>query len=98
MLPWESKELDTLKSIRHQLMSIWSCTELDLDDANKDDVVHELGKVSSILNNVVKLTDEELDRLIERDAQVVKHVCSHCESHRITICEPCLEKMESNKR
>jgi len=94
MLSWESKELDTIKNIRHQLMSIWSCTELDLDDADKDDVLHELGKVSSILDNLLTLADDELDRLIIRDAKLPKGVCSHCESHRITICEPCLRKME----
>ncbi len=96
MLPWESKELNTLKTMRHQLTSIWNHTELEMDDISKYEIITELSKASSVVSNLLGVMDQEMDRLIQRDAQVIKKVCSHCESEKITICEPCLEKMDES--
>jgi len=93
MLPWESKELNTLKNMRHQLTSIWNHTELEMDDISKYEIITELSKASSVVSNLLGVMDKEMDRLIKRDAQVVKKVCSHCEAGKITICEPCLTRM-----
>ena len=96
MLPWESKELNTLKTMRHQLTSIWNHTELEMGDISKYEIITELSKASSVVSNLLGVMDKEMDRLIQRDAQVIKKVCSHCESEKITICEPCLEKMDES--
>lgn len=96
MLPWESKELNTLKTMRHQLTSVWNHTELEMDDISKYEIITELSKASSVVSNLLGVMDQEMDRLIQRDAQVIKKVCSHCESEKITICEPCLEKMDES--
>lgn len=93
MLPWESKELNTLKIMRHQLTSVWNHTELEMDDISKYEIVSELAKASSIVNNILGLMDKELDRLILRDAQTMTKICSHCEAEKITICESCLQEM-----
>ncbi|MBT7974994.1 MAG: hypothetical protein HN687_12705 [Candidatus Marinimicrobia bacterium] len=97
MLPWESKELNTLKTMRRQLTSIWNHTELEMDDCSKMDVISEMEEVSAVINKILILLDDELDRLIVRDSQVIERVCSHCESNKITICQPCLEEMSHAK-
>ncbi|MDP7608505.1 MAG: hypothetical protein QF814_02105 [Candidatus Marinimicrobia bacterium] len=96
MLPWESKELNTLKDMRHQLTSIWNHTELEMDDVSRFEIIAELSKASSVVSNLLGVMDKELDRLIERDAQVIKKVCSHCQSEKITICESCLDEMAND--
>ncbi len=37
---------------------------------------------------------KEEDKVKEKDAKFFdKHVCSHCESNKIYICEPCMNDM-----
>ena len=37
--------------------------------------------------------DQELDRLIKRDSDIFKdHRCSHCQSDKVYVCDPCMDK------
>ena len=84
---WKSKEQQALTEIRDLVSSIWSETEgvYYSDEA--------MAKVSKIVNKAVVKIDQETERLIKRDAEVFgKHTCSHCESDKIYVCDPCMDK------
>jgi predicted methyltransferase len=47
-----------------------------------------------MLRNTINQIQKEEDKVKEKDAKFFdKHVCSHCESNKIYICEPCMNDM-----
>jgi len=94
---WESKELETLRDMRHDLTNAWSYTELDQDGASQEHLLDNLKALSMVINKAVTMMDNELDRLSRRDADVFKDMtCSCCESSKIYICSDCLTEMSKN--
>tara|TARA_R110000751_G_scaffold187702_1_gene293875 strand:- start:181 stop:522 length:342 start_codon:yes stop_codon:yes gene_type:complete len=92
-LSWESPELVILRLLKDQLLSIYSDTETELDGLNNAQLIGLLKSVSKKVENIDKIMDQELDRLIKRDSDVFKdHRCSHCESDKIFVCDPCMDK------
>tara|TARA_R100001530_G_C4238989_1_gene134793 strand:+ start:16 stop:357 length:342 start_codon:yes stop_codon:yes gene_type:complete len=92
-LSWESPELVVLRLLKDQLLKIFSDTELELDGLNHSHLVDLLNNVSLKVENINKIMDAELERLIKRDSDVFKdHRCSHCQSEKIYVCDPCMEK------
>lgn len=92
-LSWESPELVILRLLKDQLLSIYSDTETELDGLNKNQLIKQLESVSKKVENIDKIMNQELDRLIKRDSDTFKdHKCSHCESDKIYVCDPCMDK------
>jgi len=92
-LSWESPELVILRLLKDQLLSIYSDTETEIEGLNKNQLIGLLKSVSNKVENIDKIMDQELDRLIKRDSDTFKdHRCSHCQSHKIYVCDPCMDK------
>ena len=92
-LSWESSELVILRLLKNQLLSIYSDTETEIDGLNKNQLIGLLKSVSGKVENIDKILDQELDRLVKRDSDTFKnHRCSHCESDKIYVCDPCMDK------
>mgnify|MGYP001110169894 CR=1 FL=1 len=73
---WESEELFQLRKIKSKLIDIIRKPKLSYDDL-------------TILYH--KMTDRE-SFLINRDSDINNDkVCSHCETDKIYICEPCMD-------
>jgi hypothetical protein len=91
-LSWESSELVILRLLKNQLLSIYSDTETEIDGLNKNQLIGLLKSVSDKVENIDKIMDQELDRLIKRDSDIFKdHRCSHCQSDKIYVCDPCMD-------
>ena len=92
-LSWESSELVILRLLKNQLLSIYSDTETEIEGLNKNQLIGLLKSVSGKVENIDKILDQELDRLVKRDSDTFKnHRCSHCESDKIYVCDPCMDK------
>ena len=92
-LSWESSELVILRLLKDQLLSIYSDTETEIDGLNKNQLIGLLKSVSGKVENIDKIMDQELKRLIKRASDTFKnHRCSHCESDKIYVCDPCMDK------
>ena len=73
---WESEELFELRKIKSKLIDIIRKPNICIDDL-------------TILYH--KMTDRE-SFLINRDSDINSDkVCSHCETDKIYICEPCMD-------
>ena len=72
--------MEDRKKIREKLTSIWSCTELEMDDSPKSELHKNLKKVSSIVNEILI----DMDKL---------NACSVC---NYEICDKCIKEMERN--
>lgn len=75
-LDWESEELFQLRKIKFQLINI----------------IREPNIKSDSLTKLYHLMKDEESRLIKRDSYINNDkVCSHCETDKIYICEPCMD-------
>ena len=93
MYSWESKELVELRLIRSKISAIWNHTELEIEDLSRDCLKDDMKKISNIVNDLILDVDTEVDRLVVRDADVMKdYKCSHCESNKIYVCDPCMSE------
>ena len=73
---WESEELFQLRKIKSELIKILWKPNLSYD---------------GLFNLLCMMSDEE-KRLIDRDSDINSDkVCSHCETDKIYICEPCMD-------
>ena len=73
---WESEELFQLRKIKSKLIDIIRKSNISNDDLTK---------------LFFMMSDEE-SRLIKRDSDFnTNKVCSHCETDKIYICEPCMD-------
>ena len=95
MYQWESQELLELEGIRELVTQIWSHTELETSMVSKHFLLKELSRISELVNDAVFAMDAEIDRLTLRDTKAMRHVCSSCESDKVYICDPCMEKMSN---
>jgi len=87
---WKSKELEALQEIRNMVSVIWAETEgvYPSDEA--------MSTISTMVNKAIIKIDKETNRLTKRDADTFsKHTCSHCESDKIYVCSPCMDKWEA---
>jgi hypothetical protein len=92
-MTWESEELSHTRDVLNQVQSIWNMTELDIDALDKDELIGLLSDISFQVNEISLICENELNRLIKRDANVNStKVCSHCEDDNIWVCEPCMNK------
>jgi len=88
---WQSKELLNLQDIRNNVSKMYNHTELESDECSSEFLNAELKAISELINSSLCSIDQELDRLIKRDSKVFKdYRCSHCESDKIYVCEPCM--------
>lgn len=93
-LSWESSELATLKLIKNQLLALYTHTDTNIDQMSKESILGELAVLSSKIEEIIRVADVNIDTLIKRDSDLNnKKVCSHCESHKLWICDPCMDKM-----
>ena len=90
-LPWESSELIAFKIIKNRLYSFYSLTEANLDNIDKTHIIGEIKHLSDNLEDLINFVDTNINKLIERDATGNK-VCKFCESKRVIVCEPCMDK------
>jgi len=73
---WESEELFQLRKIKSELIDIIRKPNISNDDLTK---------------LFFMMSDEE-SRLIKRDSDFnTNKVCSHCETDKIYICDPCMD-------
>ena len=73
---WESEELFQLRKIKFELINIIRKPNLSYDD----------------LTTLFCMMSDEEKRLIDRDSDINNNkVCSHCETHKIYICDPCMD-------
>ena len=73
---WESEELFKLRKIKSELIDIIRKPNLSYDD----------------LTTLFCMMSDEEKRLIDRDSDITYNkVCSHCETNKIYICEPCMD-------
>jgi hypothetical protein len=73
---WESEELFQLRKIKSKLIDIIRKPNISNDDLTK---------------LFFMMSDEE-SRLIKRDSDFnTNKVCSHCETDKIYICDPCMD-------
>ena len=73
---WESEELFQLRKIKSKLIDIIRKPNISNDDLTK---------------LFFMMSDEE-SRLIKRDSDFnTDKVCSHCETDKIYICDPCMD-------
>lgn len=73
---WESEELFQLRKIKSKLIDIIRKPNIRNDDLTK---------------LFFMMSDEE-SRLIKRDSDFnTNKVCSHCETDKIYICDPCMD-------
>ena len=73
---WESEELFQLRKIKSKLIDIIRKSNISNDDLTK---------------LFFMMSDEE-SRLIKRDSDFnTNKVCSHCETDKIYICDPCMD-------
>ena len=73
---WESEELFQLRDIKSKLIDIIRKPNISYDDLTK---------------LFFMMSDEE-SRLIKRDSDFnTNKVCSHCETDKIYICDPCMD-------
>jgi hypothetical protein len=73
---WESEELFELRKIKSELIDIIRKPNISDDDLTK---------------LFFMMSDEE-KRLIDRDSDTNSDkVCSHCQTNKIYICEPCMD-------
>jgi hypothetical protein len=73
---WESEELFELRKIKSKLIDIIRKPNISNDDLTK---------------LFFMMSDEE-SRLIKRDSDFnTNKVCSHCETDKIYICDPCMD-------
>ena len=73
---WESEELFQLRKIKSKLIDIIRKPNISNDDLTK---------------LFCMMSDEE-KRLIDRDSDITYNkVCSHCETNKIYICDPCMD-------
>tara|TARA_R100001443_G_scaffold87633_1_gene94166 strand:+ start:1159 stop:1455 length:297 start_codon:yes stop_codon:yes gene_type:complete len=85
---WKSKEQQTLNDIKGSVADILN----EMEGYHTND--SEMGFYMTMLRNTINQIQKEEDKAKEKDAKFFdKHVCSHCESNKIYICEPCMNNM-----
>jgi hypothetical protein len=85
---WKSKEQQTLNDIKGSVTDILNEMEGYYTNDSKMDFY------MTMLRNTINQIQKEEDKAKEKDAKFFdKHVCSHCESNKIYICEPCMNDM-----
>ena len=89
---WETRELVKMKIINQFLIGIYGFTEMELDDFGADDLRKVIGKISKKVEELISLSNEEIDRLIKRDSEP-KKVCEDHESDKIYKCDKCMDEM-----
>jgi len=73
---WESEELFQLRKIKFELINIIRKPNLSYDD----------------LTTLFFMMSDEEKRLIDRDSDITYNkICSHCETDKIYICDPCMD-------
>ena len=93
-LPWESKEQSVLKFLSNSIISIYSKTELDIDDLGAEDLRDLIRDISNKVEDINNVMQKEIDRLIVRDADLNKDkVCEDHQSDKIWKCSDCVDKM-----
>ena len=93
-LPWESKEQSVLKFLSNSIISIYSKTELDIDDLGAEDLRELIRDISNKVEDINNVMHKEIDRLIVRDADLNKDkVCEDHQSDKIWKCSDCVDKM-----
>ena len=93
-LPWESKEQSVLKFLSNSIISIYSKTELDIDDLGAEDLRDLIRDISNKVEDINNVMHKEIDRLIVRDADLNKDkVCEDHQSDKIWKCSDCVDKM-----
>lgn len=86
---WKSKEQQTLNDIKGSVTDILRLMT-KVNHSNDS----EMGFYITMLRNTINKIQKEEDKVKEKDAKFFdKHVCSHCESNKIYICEPCMNDM-----
>tara|TARA_R100000329_G_scaffold50557_2_gene46628 strand:+ start:11325 stop:11624 length:300 start_codon:yes stop_codon:yes gene_type:complete len=86
---WKSKEQQTLNDIKGSVTDILRLMT-KVNHSNDS----EMGFYMTMLRNTINQIQKEEDKVKEKDAKFFdKHVCSHCESNKIYICEPCMNDM-----
>ena len=93
-LPWESKEQSVLKFLSNSIISIYSKTELDIDDLGAEDLRDLIRDISNKVEDINNVMQKEIDRLTVRDADLNKNkVCEDHQSDKIWKCSDCVDKM-----
>jgi len=90
----EQNILESLEKLQNKLTNIWNHTELEMDDFSTTGLKKELNKISNIVNDLVG-DSENIIMKMNMNFQEKNHksYCSHCQSDKVFVCEPCLEKM-----
>ena len=93
-LPWESKEQSVLKFLSNSIISIYSKTELDIDDLGAEDLRDLIRDISNKVEDINNVMQKEIDRLTVRDADLNKDkVCEDHQSDKIWKFSDCVDKM-----
>jgi|3_EtaG_2_1085321.scaffolds.fasta_scaffold24193_3 hypothetical protein len=93
----EQDILESLEKLQNKLTNIWNHTELEMDDFSTTGLKKELNKISNIVNDLVGDSENIIMKMKGSTSlihfQKMNSYCSHCQSDKVFVCEPCLEKM-----